>query len=481
MTQLGFTVQPTQQPNQVFYTARRPPNRDRSYSSRRGRGNYNNNHSYNSNNLNSRNTGSTTGKNHRFAWASNQNTVYGSCNRCGIGHIPSQCPNRDPATIRPPRQAPQANLADYRSQASSSWLPDAYSHVAPDLSGFDNFEPYYGKDTLLVGNGKGLPILNIASTTLNSPNKTLSINKILHVPQIKRNLLFVQRFCQDNNVFFEFHSTFFCVKDTVTRTILLMGPSKDGLCSFSLPKIHPVSNVAFSTVRASSTTWHQRLGHPHPQLLQSMISKNHLPVTNNYVLPFCNSCPMGKSSKLHLSSSKHKSTHILDLVFCDVWGPSPVTSFYGHRYFLLCVDHYTRYMWLFPIKQFSDVFNTFKQFHVMAERQFKTQLKSVQTDWGGEFRNLSSFFTTLGIIHRLSYPHTSEQNGFVERRHRHVVETGLTLLAQSGVPMRFWNFAFKTAAYLINRMPSRTSSNISPFEHLFNSKPDLSFLRVFGC
>ncbi|KAJ0876521.1 putative transcription factor interactor and regulator CCHC(Zn) family [Helianthus annuus] len=29
----------------------------------------------------------------QFAWASTQNTVYGHCNRCGIGHIPSQCPN----------------------------------------------------------------------------------------------------------------------------------------------------------------------------------------------------------------------------------------------------------------------------------------------------------------------------------------------------------------------------------------------------
>ncbi|KAJ0702566.1 putative RNA-directed DNA polymerase [Helianthus annuus] len=117
----------------------------------------------------------------------------------------------------------------------------------------------------------------------------------------------------------------------------------------------------------------------------------------------------------------------------------------------------------------------------MAERQFQTKLKSIQTDWGGEFRNLSSFFSSLGIIHRLSCPHTSEQNGTVERRHRHVVETGLTLLAQSHVPQRFWHFAFEIAVYLINRMPSRTNNNTSPFEHLFKTTPNFSFLRVFGC
>ncbi|GJZ64305.1 putative RNA-directed DNA polymerase [Tanacetum coccineum] len=82
---------------------------------------------------------------------------------------------------------------------------------------------------------------------------------------------------------------------------------------------------------------------------------------------------------------------------------------------------------------------------------------------------------------KTSCPHTSEQNGFVERRNRHVVETGLTLLAQACVPQRFWHYAFDTAVYLINRIPSRTSTNKSPFEHIFKRFPDYSFLRVFRC
>ncbi|GJR39002.1 nucleotide-binding alpha-beta plait domain-containing protein [Tanacetum coccineum] len=72
-----------------------------------------------------------------------------------------------------------------------------------------------------------------------------------------------------------------------------------------------------------------------------------------------------------------------------------------------------------------------------------------------------------GIIHRRSCPHTSKQNDFVERRDRHVMETGLTLLAQACVPQRFWQYAFNIAVYLINRMPSRTSTNKLPFEHIF--------------
>src|SRR5581483_5246032 len=71
--------------------------------------------------------------------------------------------------------------------------------------------------------------------------------------------------------------------------------------------------------------------------------------------------------------------------------------------------------------------------------------------------------------------------GLVERRHRHVVETGLTLLAQSHVPQRFWHFAFDTAVYLINRMPSRTNSNtISPFFGFLEASATLIFVHTIS-
>ena len=49
------------------------------------------------------------------------------------------------------------------------------------------------------------------------------------------------------------------------------------------------------------------------------------------------------------------------------------------------------------------------------------------------------------------------------------------------MPLKFWDEAFQSAAYLINRVPSKTISNTTPLERLFHQKPDYSFLRVFGC
>lgn len=53
----------------------------------------------------------------------------------------------------------------------------------------------------------------------------------------------------------------------------------------------------------------------------------------------------------------------------------------------------------------------------------------VQSDWGGEYKSFENFLSQNGILFRHSCPYTHEQNGKAERKHRHIVELGLTLLA----------------------------------------------------
>ena len=101
---------------------------------------------------------------------------------------------------------------------------------------------------------------------------------------------------------------------------------------------------------------------------------------------------------------------------------------------------------------------------------------------GGEYQKLhNQFFKNLGIAHHVSCPHTHQQNGSAERKHRHIVETGLALLAHASVPIKFWDEAFLTATYLINRLPTRVLDNLCPLERLFKTPPNYSMLRIFGC
>jgi hypothetical protein len=105
----------------------------------------------------------------------------------------------------------------------------------------------------------------------------------------------------------------------------------------------------------------------------------------------------------------------------------------------------------------------------------------MQTDWGGEYEKLNSFFNKIGISHLVSCPHAHQQNGAAEKKHRHIVEVGISLLAQAHMPLKYWDEAFLAATFLINHTPSKVINSISPLEHLFHVKPNYSSLRIFGC
>ena len=94
---------------------------------------------------------------------------------------------------------------------------------------------------------------------------------------------------------------------------------------------------------------------------------------------------------------------------------------------------------------------------------------------------LKSFFSLHGISHLTTAPKTPQQNGVSERRHRHLVETGLTLLHDANLPLTYWPHAFQTATYLINCQPTPLLQNISPYQALFGQQPNYLKLRKFGC
>ena len=133
------------------------------------------------------------------------------------------------------------------------------------------------------------------------------------------------------------------------------------------------------------------------------------------------------------------------------------------------------------LKHKSDVEQVFYNFQAHVERLLDYKIKAVQSDWGGEYHKLHRYFQRTGISHRVSCPHTSQQNGIAERKHRHLVETGLALLAHSSLPLRFWDEAFLTACYLINRMPTPVLNKDTPLFRLFHVQPNYSSLRIFGC
>lgn len=85
---------------------------------------------------------------------------------------------------------------------------------------------------------------------------------------------------------------------------------------------------------------------------------------------FCNSCKCSKMHRFPFYNSTIKSNAPLEYIYSDVWGPLPEISIDGFQYYLIFVDHYTKYIWFFPIKRKSDVSIIFSKFKKVVEKLF---------------------------------------------------------------------------------------------------------------
>jgi histone deacetylase 1/2 len=193
-----------------------------------------------------------------------------------------------------------------------------------------------------------------------------------------------------------------------------------------------------------------------------VIRDNKLPfVDDSSSESVCDSCQRAKSHQLPYFASNKATTAPLELIHSDVWGSAPV-SVGRFSYYVSFIDDHTKYTWIYLLRKKSDVFAVFRDFQALVERKFDKKILSMQTDWGGEYERSNSFFQRIGIAHRVSCPHAHQQNGAAERKHRHIVEVGLALLANASMPLKFWDEAFLTATGLINYLPSKVVGYKTP-------------------
>eukprot|EP00268_Persea_americana_P033657 TRINITY_DN3330_c0_g1_i11.p1 TRINITY_DN3330_c0_g1~~TRINITY_DN3330_c0_g1_i11.p1 ORF type:complete len:627 (-),score=65.47 TRINITY_DN3330_c0_g1_i11:2488-4368(-) len=197
----------------------------------------------------------------------------------------------------------------------------------------------------------------------------------------------------------------------------------------------------------------------------------------------CFGCHFGKQHAFPYNKSTSFTTAPFALVHSDVWGPASQPTKGGSIYYVLFIDDFTRYTWLYLMKTRSELYTIYTAFSTMVATQFDTKIKIFRSDSGGEYMShkFRSYLTSQGTLAQLSCPATPQQNGVAERKHRHILETARSLIHSSHVPLQFWGEAVLTATYLINRTPSTVLSGISSYEKLFSFQPDLSHLKVFGC
>ena len=152
----------------------------------------------------------------------------------------------------------------------------------------------------------------------------------------------------------------------------------DNLC---LPLVASVSVAATTAVSSilSLALWHARLGHVSSSRVQQLASRGLLGSvsTENFD---CVSCQLGKQPVLSFNSNESISTDIFDLIHSDVWGPSPISNIGGSQYFVVFVDDYSRYSWIFHMKHRSELLQVYYNFAKMVETQFSKLIKNFRSD-----------------------------------------------------------------------------------------------------
>ncbi|PKU63435.1 Retrovirus-related Pol polyprotein from transposon TNT 1-94 [Dendrobium catenatum] len=405
------------------------------------------------------------------------------CNK--RGHTANNCWHRSNLTVNPPETQNTSSRAMIAptEQENQDWYLDsgASAHLTHSLDNVSQATSYNGNDHITIGDGRNIPIAHSGNGILPTPSSKLKLQSLFHVPNLSYNLLSIFQLTKDNNVSVYFDTNGFIIKDLKTNHTILSGPSRRGLYPISISK-SPMNKKALAAVSNPASWWHQRLGHTTHQTLRLVSNTNKsLNIPKN--VSVCENCIASKGHKLVFSHTASRSLTPLQLIHTDVWGPSPVPSHQGFLYYVAFIDDFSKFTWVFPIHNKSDVFFKFVQFKTQVEKQTNFQIKCLRSDGGKEYLNstFANFLNQHGIQHQTSCPYTPEQNGSAERKHRHLIEMTRTLLHTASMPCTFWPDAVLTASYIINRLPSIHNKLSSPLQLLYNKQPDYKFLKIFGC
>lgn len=233
--------------------------------------------------------------------------------------------------------------------------------------------------------------------------------------------------------------------------------------------------------------WHSRLGHMSNKGLH--ILKNAGAFGNDHIdnVSFWDACVFGKQHKVQFpvftAPNVTSCSRILEYLHADVWGPSCTPTQGGNKYFLSIIDDFSRKVWVFLMKNKSDVFENFKNWKTVIENQTGKKIGTLRTDNGLEFCNaqLEELCVQSGIKRHKSVPYTPQQNGVAERMNRTLLEKVRSMTTPTGLAKSFWGEAVVTAAYLVNRSPSVPLLGKIPEAVFWNKNIDLSNLKVCGC
>lgn len=95
--------------------------------------------------------------------------------------------------------------------------------------------------------------------------------------------------------------------------------------------------------------------------------------------------------------------------------------------------------------------------------------------------NVRNLLNECGIVHQKTAPYTLQQNGLVERKHRHLLQLARALMVEASMPKSFWPYFFLMATLIMNWLPLSILKWKTPYKLLYKRQLEYSTMKVFRC
>jgi transposase InsO family protein len=211
---------------------------------------------------------------------------------------------------------------------------------------------------------------------------------------------------------------------------------------------------------------------------------NGMMINLSEIPPKCTHCILGKQTHLPLPNTREgpKVSKCLEHIHVDLNGPQPVQSRSGRQYSMNIIDDHSSYIWSTPLRLKSEAVSILQAWQRTVENQTNEQLKILVTDNGELVSDeITTWCSSHGIVHQMTAPYTSLQNGHAEHLHRTVMNKARSMRLVYGAPPSFWDEFCATSAYLTNFTSSTTLNKRMPFEIWYGYRPSISHLWEIGC
>jgi hypothetical protein len=433
------------------------------------------------------------------------------------------------------QEEPEIESANFSKEnvsttTADSWISDsgASSHMTDNPSLFSEPPATIRRTTIAVGGGKLFSTRRGVIDVMDHRGGRFRLKDVLLVPELGVNLLSGRKLCKAG-LRGSFDSQNMCYLDKDGKTVLhakerggiyildsispKLAHTKSDPQAFTATQSQsdsqaakdvavpattaPDSNIANQDEADSESDadasdkkdvdnymlYHRRFAHLGSAKIANLHKVTTMTTPVKVVKHTCQTCTMTKFRKLRGKVSARKDFP-LERISVDTCGPFP-TSREGFTQAMVIKDDHTRMSWMIPIKERKECPNKLATWKIQVERQSGHLLKSVRLDNATELvKHFSGLEEQYGIEAQTTIPHTSTQNGLVERENQQIENDMRALLKDSGLPAEFWVEACQAGIYIRNRTSNGPVINdhlVSPYEAFTGRVPNIDHIRVWGC